>query len=625
MKKLKIFILLLFTSSLLQAQFPGSVFTGNSAPSGTYNKFSLQSCYFIDSLDHRWYYSPTAGVWNIATGLAAQGAAGATGATGATGAAGSNASVTIGTVTTLSPGSSATVTNSGTAQNAVWNFGIPRGAAGTGGGGGTAGWVEDVYTSPDKYGAIHANTTIAGAGHNQAYADSAWPGTGAVTTDNVDWAAWQAAINDAADNKKPVIAYGDYFINQSLQIEKYFESLTILGGYATIWTVNDDAFDVIGRPAPTNNSDANVMTNSIISISNLQINTLVPNITQFGIELGPSYFAVYESVNVSNMAEAIHLRFALNTTIRNCNSYGNNIGWTADIGDWTGADNSNSQSNVTTFDHCIATMNEGDYAFGVFAASGCRVYDCIVNGTQCKNGIDYNALGSVNVFSFWVQNFKVTCDFDSATGVSSLSSQSLTTGSKTFTVATGLTYPAGYPIRLLSAGHGYMEGTVTSYNSGSGALVVSITSVPSGSGGPFTNWKAVIMLACTNAAIKSRALGGILGVDGAQGTKACIMIDGEATLSNLNIHLENSFSWVPFPNGPSFSGGNTDKMFRSRTSAQAWDFEWNILGTTATSDYAGLFIDNNGMGGTAAAAVTLATLGTDGNGNSRYIVVPSPK
>lgn len=58
--------------------------------------------------------------------------AGGVGATGATGAA---ATVAVGTVTTLAAGTQATVTNSGTAQAAVLNFGIPQGAAGTGGSG----------------------------------------------------------------------------------------------------------------------------------------------------------------------------------------------------------------------------------------------------------------------------------------------------------------------------------------------------------------------------------------------------------------------------------------------------------------------------------------------------------
>ena len=73
-----------------------------------------------------------------------QGETGATGATGpqgpqgetgATGPAGSSATIAVGTVTTLPPGSNATVTNSGTSSSAVFDFGIPQGATGPSGGG----------------------------------------------------------------------------------------------------------------------------------------------------------------------------------------------------------------------------------------------------------------------------------------------------------------------------------------------------------------------------------------------------------------------------------------------------------------------------------------------------------
>lgn len=47
-------------------------------------------------------------------------------------AKGDAATITVGTVTTLSPGSSATVVNAGTTAAAVLNFGIPRGTAGAG-------------------------------------------------------------------------------------------------------------------------------------------------------------------------------------------------------------------------------------------------------------------------------------------------------------------------------------------------------------------------------------------------------------------------------------------------------------------------------------------------------------
>ena len=68
-----------------------------------------------------------------------QGLQGPAGAIGAAGAQGSAATVAIGSVTTGSAGSSASVTNSGTSSAATFNFTIPQGAAGTGFANGTAG------------------------------------------------------------------------------------------------------------------------------------------------------------------------------------------------------------------------------------------------------------------------------------------------------------------------------------------------------------------------------------------------------------------------------------------------------------------------------------------------------
>lgn len=68
--------------------------------------------------------------WNQRGPRGARGARGARGSVGATGAAGSPATVSIGSVSTQPAGTQATVSNSGTASNAVLNFGIPQGAAG---------------------------------------------------------------------------------------------------------------------------------------------------------------------------------------------------------------------------------------------------------------------------------------------------------------------------------------------------------------------------------------------------------------------------------------------------------------------------------------------------------------
>ncbi len=63
------------------------------------------------------------------------GLVGPTGATGATGAQGTAATIAVGTVTTGAAGSAASITNVGTSSAAIFDFTIPRGDAGAGGGG----------------------------------------------------------------------------------------------------------------------------------------------------------------------------------------------------------------------------------------------------------------------------------------------------------------------------------------------------------------------------------------------------------------------------------------------------------------------------------------------------------
>jgi len=85
-------------------------------------------------------------VTDVGTALAAvfdfgipQGTAGTAGTNGTNGTNGTAATIAAGTTTTLSPGSSATVTNAGTSSAAVFNFGIPQGTAGTAGATGATG------------------------------------------------------------------------------------------------------------------------------------------------------------------------------------------------------------------------------------------------------------------------------------------------------------------------------------------------------------------------------------------------------------------------------------------------------------------------------------------------------
>lgn len=78
------------------------------------------------------------------------------------------------------------------------------------------------------------------------------------------------------------------------------------------------------------------------------------------------------------------------------------------------------------------------------------------------------------------------------TGVTGTSSTSLAigTGSKSLTIETGRAFVAGMPVRIGQAGANantnYMDGDITSYDAGTGALVVNVTAT--GGSGTFASW-----------------------------------------------------------------------------------------------------------------------------------------
>jgi hypothetical protein len=83
-------------------------------------------------------------------------------------------------------------------------------------------------------------------------------------------------------------------------------------------------------------------------------------------------------------------------------------GWTADIGNWPGAGTANSQSNVTTFDHCrFNAASNSDYAIGIYACSGVVLRDNIFEGDKVRVCVDYDAKSSTVVKSFAAYNTHV--------------------------------------------------------------------------------------------------------------------------------------------------------------------------------------------------------------------------
>jgi hypothetical protein len=70
---------------------------------------------------------------------------------------------------------------------------------------------------------------------------------------------------------------------------------------------------------------------------------------------------------------------------------------------------------------------------------------------------------------------------------SSTTSLSISTGSKSLTVETGLSYSKTQTVRIVNSVNNYMEGTVTSYNSGTGALVIDVDTIVGS--GTFSSWE----------------------------------------------------------------------------------------------------------------------------------------
>jgi len=104
---------------------------------------------------------------------------------GGAGPTGAAATVSVGTVTTLAAGSSATVTNVGTSGAAVLNFGIPAGATGSTGATGSGGSGSGSSTSSGTFAAVYHSVN-----YNATYYSVNTPNASSGTTESASVLAW---------------------------------------------------------------------------------------------------------------------------------------------------------------------------------------------------------------------------------------------------------------------------------------------------------------------------------------------------------------------------------------------------------------------------------------------------
>ena len=107
------------------------------------------------------------------------------------------------------------------------------------------------------------------------------------------------------------------------------------------------------------------------------------------------------------------------------------------------------------------------------------------------------------------------------------------TGTKSFTIGTGLAYTSLQSVILSYDGANYMIGTVTSYNSGTGALVVNVNTTVGA--GTFSSWGVNLAGAAGgNGSAGTSGSSGSSGSSGANGSSGTSGSSGSSGTSGTN-------------------------------------------------------------------------------------------
>ncbi len=154
---------------------------------------------------------------------------------------------------------------------------------------------------------------------------------------------------------------------------------------------------MISRPVP----DQNTALGSMITVAFIMRDGSLIGRSGTGtlLELTATYGSIIEGVDVVNAQTGIDLKFCLMAKVSNSLSNGiRGESYVANMGNWSGASNSNSQSNHTRFEQCRVFANAGALSgFSVYASSGVVREQCIVEGGNSQNAVLVDAKGSTVV------------------------------------------------------------------------------------------------------------------------------------------------------------------------------------------------------------------------------------
>lgn len=149
----------------------------------------------------------------------------------------------------------------------------------------------------------------------------------------------------------------------------------------------------IARLVTTQDSALNLMQDVSVIIRDGE---LIGKGTGVAFDVASTYGTIVEGVDVTNWQDGYQLRFCLMAGVRNCLAGGiRNEAFVANMGNWTGADGSNSQSNSTRFEQCrVFNYPNAKAAFSAYAASGVIYEQCISEGDNSQYGWYIDGKGS---------------------------------------------------------------------------------------------------------------------------------------------------------------------------------------------------------------------------------------
>ena len=231
------------------------------------------------------------------------------------------------------------------------------------------------------------------------------PGTGK-TYDEINL---QSGIDKAQQQGRQLHTFGnEYFTTIGVAIDDYNQQLIWEGGGIYLTDIDGGTNALIrSKTTPPDNSDANIRVERHPVFRNINLKGSSGNI---GIDIGPSYGAVYENIRGRNLKSIIHTRFGLMSQADNIfSTYCDNI-ITFGIGNWTGATWSNSQSNSS-----IATNIRGYFGTSTGAAikiehsSGIILNNIIIEGGSVNKGIEMYAPNNTVVKDLTIRNLHFEC------------------------------------------------------------------------------------------------------------------------------------------------------------------------------------------------------------------------